>query len=99
DRATGTKKWEYQLRTGISASPVADTQQIYITGVNTQLAAFYLPFVGVGETGGTEGSSPIYGSREERAEARPLPVWEETTNTPLPFQPLQTSEVIFVISS
>ncbi len=97
DRETGNRKWQYRLRRGVSASPVADTQQLYVPYADGRVAAFYLPFVGVGTRGGTE-RSLVYGSREELEAARPAPVWEEATNIHIAFQPLQTSDTLFLMS-
>jgi outer membrane protein assembly factor BamB len=101
DRATGTQKWDYRIRRGVSAAPVVDTQQIYIPGSNGILAAFYLPFVGVGDTrsgGADTARSLVYGSRDELRVIRPTPVWEDQTNIQLAFRPLQTADTLLVIS-
>jgi outer membrane protein assembly factor BamB len=94
NRATGNAEWDYRLRAGVSAQPVADEEQIYVPGVTGRMSAFYLPFVTEG--GGTT-SSPVYSERVLRSEARPEPVWDAATTLTLGFKPLQTAETVFVI--
>jgi outer membrane protein assembly factor BamB len=99
DRARGTPKWDYPLPGGISASPVVDEEQIYIPGATSRLYTFYLPFVRGSESAGKGlSASRVYVRREVGEEARPRPVWDEQTNIALLFKPLQTDNVVFVIS-
>ena len=101
DLATGRKKWEYDLPSGVSAAPVVDEEQIYVPSATTRLSAFYLPFV-TDETADSPGEvnrrSAIYGGDTDEGGARPKSSWSDVTNLQLVFKPLQTRETIFVIS-
>ncbi len=101
DRATGSRKWEHRIQNAVSAAPVVDEQQVYIPTASGRLNAYYLPFVGAGESKGSEGdvgSSPVYGPRRELVDIRPMPVWSEQTSLTLSFRPLQTSDTLFVVT-
>jgi hypothetical protein len=43
DRATGAVEWQFRLPGGLSASPVADDQLLFLPTPNGRLQAFYLP--------------------------------------------------------
>jgi outer membrane protein assembly factor BamB len=43
DRRTGTPRWRYRLREGVSAPPWADENFIYIASASGRIAAYYLP--------------------------------------------------------
>jgi outer membrane protein assembly factor BamB len=99
DRANGTQKWNYPLRNGLAASPVADETQIYLPSANSRLYTYYLPFITTEERSGEAVTrSRVYGSPDPTGDARPRPVWEEETRITLAFKPLQTSDTLFVIS-
>src|SRR5207248_3175104 len=67
NRGTGNAEWDYRLRTGVSAQPIADEEQIYVPSVTGRIAAYYLPFV---SEGGGATSSPVYSERVLRSETR-----------------------------
>jgi outer membrane protein assembly factor BamB len=46
DRKTGRLQWQYRMPFGIASAPVADERQIYLSGINSQVAAFDLPSPG-----------------------------------------------------
>jgi outer membrane protein assembly factor BamB len=97
DRDSGVRKWQYPIRSGISAAPAVDVKQVYVPLVDTRLVAYSLPFVSVADVESGEGYSPVYGTREEVVQNQPVPVWEELTNAILSFQPLKASKVIFIV--
>jgi hypothetical protein len=43
DRRTGVVRWQYRLPEGVSASPVADENLIFIAAPSGRFAAYYLP--------------------------------------------------------
>ncbi|HWG42791.1 MAG TPA: PQQ-binding-like beta-propeller repeat protein [Gemmataceae bacterium] len=43
DRKTGAMRWQYHLREGVAAPPVADEDQIYIAAPTGRLTAYFLP--------------------------------------------------------
>ncbi|HZY83782.1 MAG TPA: PQQ-binding-like beta-propeller repeat protein [Gemmataceae bacterium] len=43
DRATGAVQWQYRVVGGLSASPVADDNLLFLSTPNGRLQAFYLP--------------------------------------------------------
>jgi outer membrane protein assembly factor BamB len=103
DRKTGARKWEHVMRTGLSAEPVADEEQVYLPGANSRFYAFYLPFVGVDSDarGAAEDRSlrsQFYSEKEAARESRVRPAWEEATNVQLLIRPLHTPDGLFVIS-
>jgi outer membrane protein assembly factor BamB len=46
DRNTGALQWQHRMLIGVSAAPVADEYQIYITAASGRVAAFQLPSPG-----------------------------------------------------
>ena len=101
DRATGRKKWEYDLPGGLSASPAVDEELVFVPDSTTRLRAYLLPFV-TEETAAAPGEinrrSALYGGDLDDSGPRPRLTWSDVTNIQLTFKPLQTAEVVFVIS-
>lgn len=99
DRERGLVKWEYSLPGGLSTAPVVDGEQIYAPRSDTRLTAFTLPFVMLMKDG-TPGQSLIYSNLDStagRAE-RPQPKWNVITNLDLAYQPVQSTDSLFVVT-
>ena len=105
DRATGRLQWQYRLPFGIASAPVADERQIYLSGINSQVAAFALPSPG-------DLATPVLtpGERIEEAtelryqkerdslslrEIHPDEIWSANTNLRLDYAPTMTRDAIF----
>jgi outer membrane protein assembly factor BamB len=43
DRGNGAVRWQQRLTIGASAPPVADEEQVYLSGANTRMEAYHLP--------------------------------------------------------
>jgi outer membrane protein assembly factor BamB len=100
DRSTGQVRWRYNLPGGVSAPPVADDDQIYISSVTSDAYAFALPpldtFTGRVDRPRSLADAMFHNEREDTP--RPKPIWVERTDLRLEFRPLQTPEVIFFFS-
>ena len=105
DRATGRLQWQFRLPFGIASAPVADERQIYLSGINSQIAAFALPSPGQIDT-------PVItpGERVEEAtelryqkerdslsmhEIHPDEIWSANTGLRLDYTPTMTRDALF----
>jgi outer membrane protein assembly factor BamB len=107
DRKTGSLQWQYRMPFGVSTAPVADERQIYLSGINSQVAAFDLPAPGdYGSTMDpdlrTEGEAESR-SQKDRSnliirEVHPEQHWKALTNHRLDYTPILTPESIFYVT-
>ena len=106
DRLNGRLQWQYRLPFGIASAPVADERQIYLSGLNSQVAAYELPLPGT--VGAASPSAPNLHTEdptEERyqkerdslsvREIQPEATWRFASDHRLDFTPAMTRDSLF----
>ncbi len=58
DRATGSVRWKYRQPEGLSAAPVVDDEQMYLSGASGRMYGYFLPIPSATDRGETVETAP-----------------------------------------